>query len=122
MAEADYDAIAARIEACLEDFLPEGFRVVPLDRGRGWAIECPRDPSPEPQPPSGEYGIWVTADCEWVMASYGNTDAGYEPSPVLQTLSLPAALVNVHPTRDRDLLGAMIRQLVTLRPNYWACT
>jgi len=119
MAERDYDAIAARIEACLGEHLPDGYRRERLDRSRGWVIVPPRDPQSRP---NEEYGLWLTADADWILASYGNTDAGFDPPTTLQTLSLATDLLATPLPSGRDPLRTFLLDLLQRPPNLWACT
>ncbi|MFN3244705.1 MAG: hypothetical protein ACE37K_24585 [Planctomycetota bacterium] len=118
-ADRSYRAIAARIEACLREHLPDGFRHRLLDRQRGWVIEPP--PTSATARP-GEFGLWVTRDADWIVASYGNTDAGFDPPCTLQTLSLATELTTTPLPSGRDPLRTFLLDLIARTPNLWACT
>ena len=69
-----YDEIVALLERRLPELVPKAFRVKRLDGPQGWVIE-----KVKPAPGewfNQEFAIWVTADAEWLTATYGNNDIG----------------------------------------------
>ena len=85
-APLDYAAIEARIDAALRQHVPEAFRVKKLDRARGWLLEKVAPAAGEW--PNQDYGLWVTEDEQWIVATFGNHQvrSGYTPPLSNRTL------------------------------------
>lgn len=96
-----------------------GFRVRGLGREQGWAIE-------KVDVPAGEwcnqdYLLWVTADLEWIIATYGNNDVGVGPRS--QTaLVLPVAMLQHAAGGSASALREFVIRLLACKTNEWGYT
>ena len=118
-APLDYAAIEARIDAALRQHVPEAFRVKKLDRARGWLLEKVAPAAGEW--PNQDYGLWVTEDEQWIVATFGNDDAGMG-TPWQTSLTMTTDVLRVRLPHVADPLGGFLQRLLACRPNEWGYT
>jgi hypothetical protein len=115
----DLDAIEQLVSAALQEHIPDSFRVTKLDREQGWAIDKIRTAPGEWA--NQDYRLWVTGDLAWVIASYGNTDAGIG-TPTQRALIFPVVFLTTPFPGQADPFRGFLLELLSCEPNIWGLT
>ena len=115
----DYEAIEALIAQALAATIAAGVRVRQSGREQGWAIE--KVDVPDGEWCNQDYLLWGTADLEWILATYGNNDAGVGPRS--QTaLVLPVAVLQDAAGEGSSTRREFTMRLLTCETNEWGYT